>query len=167
MIDLSAGSSTSIPCSLITSASQPPPPYLANSHSVPIPIPDSSLHLTTDPSNTPLADQDIPSTTPNHNKGPLFDRAKFPVKYYIVDYSDAVQLSYHSSACHPSASDSDQDQQAQNTATNTPSPFVSDVRDLGIFFGNVLDDVEYRPCLIFYSRSRAHTDTDLLSKIDP
>ncbi|KAM6493824.1 hypothetical protein JOM56_010185 [Amanita muscaria] len=124
MIDLSAGSSTSIPCSLTTSASQPPP-YLASSHSVPVPIPDSSLHSTTDPSqlaNTPLADQDIPSTTPNNNKGPLFDRAKFPVKYYIVDYSDAVQLSYHSSACHPSASDGDQDQYAQNTATNTPSP---------------------------------------------
>ncbi|KIL61902.1 hypothetical protein M378DRAFT_813435 [Amanita muscaria Koide BX008] len=110
MIDLSAGSSTSIPY----------PSQLAN---------------------TPLADQDIPSTTPNNNKGPLFDRAKFPVKYYIVDYSEAVQLSYHSSACHPSASDGDQDQRAQNTATNTPSPYVSDVRDLGTFFGNVLDDI--------------------------
>ena len=60
-----------------------------------------------------------------------FDRTKFPVKYYLVDFSDAVKLSHPAPSSPPSDPDYNQNS----------CPYLKDVRGLGMLFNDMISNV--------------------------
>jgi hypothetical protein len=126
-VDLSAGSSsTEFPASTGSSITHSRRSHLTNrstSHS-------HSTHSSACASPFPAN----PSPLPEPTMDALFDRTKFPVKYYLVDFSNAIQLAYPA----PSTS-SDRDR--NRSSSTLSSPYLKDVQDLGILFNDMIDNV--------------------------
>lgn len=83
----------------------------------------------------------FPSAGPSYHHPPeadtdtSFDRTKFPVKYYLVDFSDAVQLS------HPAPSSPPSDRDCNQNSSTLSSPYLKDVQGLGMLFNDMISNV--------------------------
>ncbi|KAK2465782.1 hypothetical protein APHAL10511_002326 [Amanita phalloides] len=111
-VDLSAGSSSTdfSASSGFASLNHPQPSHPTDSYSYPHSA-HSSAHASPRLKTSPIPD-------PDGNL--LFDRAKFPVKYYFVNFSDAFQhLSRHISS----------------------SAYTKDVQDMGVLFNDMIGSV--------------------------
>ena len=120
MVDLSAGSSSSELSG--SSAPQSCPSHLTDLHA-------SNPHSMQPSSHTSLYPTD--SAIPGGDDSSSFDRNKFPVKYYLADFSSAIQLPQL-----PSEHNHD-----RSSPPMSSPPYLKDVKDLGLFFSNIVDDV--------------------------